>query len=173
MTAELKRLIRASVLLLLAALCAALIASCAKPEVKDDYAHHCTLYIDCRTILSNMDMLDPEKAELIPADGVILPKTVVGFDEGDSVYDILLRELLARNIHIESSFAPIYNSAYVEGINNIYEFDCGPSSGWEYRVNGQFPNYGCSVYYPNDGDEISFLYTCELGADIGDTYNDN
>ncbi len=150
---------------------AASFASCAKPEVKDEYAHHCTLYVDCKTILEHMDLLDPDKVELIPEDGVILPETEVGFDEGDSVYDILLRELLKRNIHIESSFAPIYDSAYVEGINNIYEFDCGYSSGWEYRVNGVFPNYGCSSYFPKEGDSICFLYTCELGADIGDIYN--
>ncbi len=158
------------VIILLSVMLAALAASCAKPEVKDDYPHHCTLYIDCKTILSNMDQLDPDKAELIPEDGVILPVTSVGFEEGDSVYDILLRELRARDIHIDSSFTPVYDSAYVKGINNIYEFDCGYMSGWEYKVNGVFPNYGCSQYHPADGDEICFIYTCELGADIGDEY---
>ena len=147
-----------------------LLASCAKPAVKDEYQHHCTLYIDCKTILDNMDMLDPDKAELIPEDGIILDTVTVGFDDGDSVYDILLRELRARNIHIESSFVPAYNSAYIEGIANIYEFDCGYSSGWEYCVNGDFPNFGCSAYYPGEGDAIRFLYTCSLGTDIGDTY---
>jgi len=148
------------------------LTSCAKPEVKDEYAHHCTLYIDCKSIFDHMDDLDPEKAELVPKDGIILPETVVGFDDGDSVYDILLRELVSRGIRIESSFAPVYNSAYVEGIANLYEFDCGPLSGWEYRVNGVFPNYGCSAYYPEEGDSICFLYTCELGADIGDEYEE-
>jgi hypothetical protein len=163
---------KATAFILISALIALCLVSCAKPEVKDDYTHHCTLYIDCKTILNNMDQLDPEKAELIPEDGIILPQTKVGFEDGDSVYDILLRELLARGIHIESSFAPVYDSAYVEGINNIYEFDCGPQSGWEYRVNGEFPNYGCSSYHPQEGDEICFIYTCELGADIGDIYGD-
>ena len=156
------------IVILLAALIA-LASGCAKkPVPKDEYTHHCTLYIDCKTILDNMDDLDPDKAELVPEDGVILEKVTVGFEEGDSVYDILLRELRARNIHIESTFTPIYNSAYVEGIANLYEFDCGPLSGWEYRVNGKFPNYGCSLYFPEEGDEICFLYTCDLGADIGD-----
>lgn len=164
---------KALLALLLAALiaAAAVFGACASPAPADDGSLSCTLYIDCKTILSNMAELDPEKAELIPADGVILEKVEVRFAEGESVYDILLRELRARGIHIESSFTPVYNSAYVEGINNIYEFDCGPLSGWEYRVNGEFPNYGCSGYYPKDGDEIEFLYTCDLGADIGDSYN--
>ena len=154
---------------LCAALCAAFV-SCAAPSVKDDYPFHCTLYIDCKTILRNVADLDPDKLELVPEDGVILDTVTVGFEEGDSVYDILLRELRARGIHIESTFTPVYNSAYVEGINNLYEFDCGPMSGWEYRVNGEFLNYGCSQYFPKEGDEICFLYTCDLGADIGNGY---
>ena len=165
---------RKSKILSAAALLAAvllLFAACSKPQVKDEYSHHCTLYIDCKTILDNMDRLDPDKAELIPEDGVILPETKVGFEEGESVYDILLRELRARGIHIESSFVPLYNSAYVEGINNIYEFDCGPTSGWEYSVNGEFPGYGCSGFEPKEGDAIRFLYTCDLGEDLGNHYD--
>ncbi len=42
----------------------------------------------------------------------------------------------------------MYNSYYVEGIGNLYEFDCGKESGWMYKVNGRFPNYGCSSYTP-------------------------
>ena len=162
-----KRAVRVTLALMLLAL---LFAGCAKPTVKDSYPNHCTLYIDCKTILNNMGELDPDKAELIPEDGVILDTVTVGFDEGDSVYDILLRELTSRGIHIDSTFTPAFNSAYVKGINNIYEFDCGYQSGWEYSVNGVFPNYGCSNYKPKEGDEIRFLYTCDLGADLGNTY---
>ena len=159
-----------SILLLTAALVLLAFIGCAKPAVKDSYTNHCTLYIDCKTILNNMDDLDPDKAELVPEDGVILDTVTVGFDDGDSVYDILLRELRARNIHIDSTFTPAFHSAYVKGINNLYEFDCGYASGWEYSVNGVFPNYGCSNYKPEEGDEIRFLYTCDLGADLGNVY---
>lgn len=58
--------------------------------------------------------------------------------------------------------------AYVEGINNLYEFDCGQLSGWMYNVNGWFPNYGCSKYTVQDGDVINWVYTCNLGKDVGD-----
>ena len=159
-----------SILLLTAALVLLAFIGCAKPAVKDSYPNHCTLYIDCKTILNNMDDLDPDKAELVPEDGVILDTVTVGFDDGDSVYDILLRELRARNIHIDSTFTPAFHSAYVKGINNLYEFDCGYASGWEYSVNGVFPNYGCSNYKPEEGDEIRFLYACDLGADLGNVY---
>ena len=37
-----------------------------------------------------------------------------------------------------------------------------------YKVNGWFPNYGCSSYYLRDGDVIVWCYTCEgLGTDVG------
>ena len=75
-----------------------------------------------------------------------------------------------NKIQLEFSFTPIYNSSYIEGINNLYEFDCGSLSGWMYEVNDWFPNYGCSRYEVKNGDVIEWQYTCNLGADIGGNY---
>ncbi len=36
-----------------------------------------------------------------------------------------------------------------------------------YQVNGEFPNYGCSKYKLKDGDRIAWVYTCDLGKDVG------
>ena len=37
-----------------------------------------------------------------------------------------------------------------------------------YKVNGWFPNYGCSMYILDAGDEIVWCYTCKgLGTDVG------
>lgn len=130
----------------------------------------CTLYIECKTILNNMDDLTPSKTSIVPKDGVIMKKTTVTFYEGESVFDILDRETKNQKIHMESTFTPMYNSAYVEGIGNLYEFDCGELSGWMYSVNGWFPNYGCSRYEVQDGDAICFRYTCDLGADLGEEF---
>lgn len=132
-----------------------------------DAAHTCTLSISCATLLDNMDWLDPEKAELVPEDGWILAPTEVTFDEGESVFDVLQRTCRQNKIHMEFSDTPMYHSAYIEGIHNLYEFDCGEQSGWMYRVNGWFPNYGCSRYALNEGDVVEWEYTCNLGADIG------
>ena len=68
------------------------------------------------------------------------------FTEGESVFDVLKRVCRENKIHMEFSETPVYQSAYIEGIGNLYEFDCGEGSGWMYRVNGEFPNYGCSRY---------------------------
>lgn len=127
----------------------------------------CTLSVRCDTILNNMSWLNPEKAELIPQDGVIFPEQTVVFYEGESVFNVLLREMKKNKIHLEFENMPVYKSAYIEGINNIYEFDCGELSGWMYRVNGDFPNFGSSRYQLKPGDKIEWLYTCDLGRDIG------
>lgn len=126
----------------------------------------CTLTIRCDTILKNIDFLDEAKHSLVPSDGIILARKTVAFYEGESVFDVLLRETHNNNIHMEYVNTPIYNSAYVEGIHNLYEFDCGELSGWMYSVNGWFPNYGCSRYALKEGDNIEWVYTCNLGRDV-------
>jgi len=130
----------------------------------------CTLSINCETILDNMDWLDSEKHELVPEDGWILKPITVTFYEGESVLNVLQRTCKQQKIHMEFVNTPIYNSAYIEGINNIYEFDVGEISGWMYKVNDWFPNYGCSRYQLKDGDVIEWMFTCALGDDIGGGY---
>ena len=60
-----------------------------------------------------------------------------------------------------------YGSVYIQGIHYLYEFSCGPLSGWMYRVDGEFPNFGCSKYRLKDGQVIEWVYTCDLGKDVG------
>lgn len=129
-----------------------------------------TLSIRCDTLLipSNYEVAKSNgKAEMIPENGVIYGTREVEFYEGESVFDVLLREVKKEKIHMEFTMTPVYNSNYIEGINNLYEFDGGELSGWMYKVNGWFPNYGCSRYQLKDGDVIEWLYTCDLGRDVG------
>lgn len=135
-----------------------------------DAEYTCTLSISCATILDNMDLCNKEKRELVPEDGWILKPTTVTFYEGESVFNVLQRTCKQQKIHMEFSNTPIYNSAYIEGIGNLYEFDCGEVSGWMYKVNDWFPNYGCSRYQLQNGDVVEWEYTCELGKDIGGGY---
>lgn len=139
-------------------------------NVDKDSALTCTFSIECSTILNNLDQLQPDKLEMVPSGGVILAKTTVTFYEGESVFDVLQRICKEKGIHLESSWTPIYNSAYIEGIHNLYEFDCGSLSGWMYSVNGWYPNYGCSRYQLKNGDVVQWRFTCDLGNDIGGGY---
>lgn len=140
----------------------------ANDQESSSSSHTCTISISCATILNNMKDLKSGKSEFVPSDGWILAASEVEFTEGESVHDVLQRVCKEAGIQMESSFTPAYNSAYVEGINNLYEFDCGQLSGWMYNVNGWFPNYGCSKYTVKDGDVINWVYTCNLGKDVGD-----
>lgn len=139
-------------------------------EIDKDKEYTCYLSVSCSTILNNMENLTEGKESLVPKDGVIYSEREVTFYEGESVFDVLQREMKNNRIHMESSFTPKYNSAYVEGINNLYEFDCGRWSGWMYEVNGWYPNYGCSRYIVQPDDVIKWNYTCDLGRDLGQTW---
>lgn len=130
----------------------------------------CTLSVRCDTLLENLSLLDAEKIELVPTDGVLYPEQSVAFSEGETVFDVLQREMRRCQIHMEYSVTPLYNSVYIEGIGNLYEIDAGDLSGWMYRVNGVFPNYGCSLYELKSGDRIEWVYTCDLGVDVGGAY---
>ncbi len=135
-----------------------------------DLAYECTMEIRCDTILKNYDKLDPAKAEFVPEDGVILEAVKVPFAEGETAFDVTKRACAAYDLQIEYSWTPLYDAYYVEGINYLYEFDCGAESGWMFKVNGWFPNYGSSAYVLEDGDAIMWEYTCVgLGADLGGT----
>ncbi len=130
----------------------------------------CSFSVSCNTALANIDRLVPEKQPLIPSDGVLYKREDVVFNEGDTVFDLLLREMTAAGIHMEFAKTPMYGNVYIEGIGNLYEFDCGELSGWMYRVNGAFPNFGCEGYKLETGDEVEWVYTCNLGRDVGGDY---
>ncbi|MGN0394840.1 MAG: DUF4430 domain-containing protein [Coprococcus sp.] len=130
----------------------------------------CTISISCKTILNNMELLDKSKKSIVPKDGWILKKVTVEFNSGDTVFDVLERVTKKYGIQLEYSYTPLYGSYYIEGMYNLYEFDCGHLSGWMYSVNGSFPNFGCSKYVLKDGDVIEWVYTCDLGEDVGNPY---
>ena len=131
----------------------------------------CSLYVRCDTALDNIEKFEENKALIIPKDGIIFAEENIIFYEGESVFDVLVREMNKNRIHLEFTKTPGYNSAYIEGIGNLYEFDCGELSGWLYRVNGKTPGYGCSSCTVENGDVIEFLYSCNLGVDIGSYKN--
>lgn len=152
---------------MLAVLCGCGGSQAEVPDTNGDGTLTCTLEVRCDTILENMDHLPAEKAALVPPSGQILAETETEFKAGESVFDVFRRILREEKLHFEYVDASAYDSVYIEGIGNLYEFDCGPQSGWMYSVNGVYPGLGCSAYILTDCDVIVFSYTCDLGADLG------
>ncbi len=123
-----------------------------KTDVKNDSNEICKIVVDCSDILQDMSSLAEEKHTLVPKDGIIISVDEASFSEGDTVLDVLAKEMKNAKIHID------YNNVYVKGINNIYEKDCGERSGWQYEVNGESPSVSCAEYLVKSGDIITFVY---------------
>lgn len=128
----------------------------------------CFFSIDCRTILENEKKLKGKTKPFVPSDGIIISKYACEVYEGDTVLDVLLRACEAKGVEVAYTDMPMFNSCYIEGIGGIFEKDCGGSSGWMYSVNGEFPQVGANACNVSAGDEITFVYTCDGGIDIGD-----
>lgn len=134
---------------------------------------HCTVMITCHTLVDNKENLRKNKRQLVSDDGIILSGTETEITDGESVFDVTKRICTERKIPFEFTLTPLYNTAYVEGIYNLYEFDCGSGSGWIYLVNGEIKSCGCSDCKLNDGDIIEWAYTCDLGHDIEASIKEN
>ncbi len=127
--------------------------------------------IEATTLLDNWDQLDPELRDekYVPKGGVILEESEYVLRKDDTAFDVLKRATRHNQIHLDFQGASenSFKSAYIKGINHIYEFSCGNLSGWMYEVNGEFPDSGVSRYELVDGDEVALRYTCDLGRDLG------
>jgi len=90
---------------------------------------------------------------------VVLEETEMSCKAGDTALDVLKNATRGEKIHME--FSGTGAAAYVKGIDNIYEFDMGPDSGWIYYVNGEKPGVGCGSYNVGEGDSIRWEYITE------------
>lgn len=112
--------------------------------------------IRCDTVAGEKDY--------IPKDGIILDKYEIIIDRGQTAYDQLIAAVKANSLHIDGT------AGYIAGIENIYEFDFGDLSGWMFCVNRQFSDVGCGEKVLSEGDFVEWLYTKDLGKDIGNDY---
>ncbi len=128
-----------------------------EPTVKDEIS--CTLNVECKSILNNMDKLKDGHSEYVPANGYIIKGYKYTAKAGFTAYDALKKACEDNDIELTAK-SSMYGT-YVSGINNIDEFDCGSQSGWMYSINGNRPNVSASSQRVTDGDEITFEYVCE------------
>ena len=124
-----------------------------------------TISIRCDTAV-NIGMAKEAKwAGIVPESGCILDTTKVAFEDGDTVFDVLCD--VRDTYKLQMQYKGSNGGQYIQGINNLYEFDGGRWSGWMYCVNDWYPNYGCGQYVVKNGDVIEWNYTCDLGKDLG------
>lgn len=143
-------------------------------------SYNCQVNIDgkvaTKKIIVEKSDIDPEPGKPEPTEpevahiyikgykGIILDESNVEIKRGDTVLSFTKRILDRHNISYED------RSGYIASIDGQGEFDKGPDSGWMYSVNGKFPDVGAGQVRINNGDNISWLYTYDLGKDIGNPY---
>ena len=115
-----------------------------------------------------MSQLKSGHERFVPNDGYIIHAESHTVNRGSTAYDVLKLACNAHGIRLTAKSTSY--GVYVVGINNLDEKDCGSASGWMYKVNGWFPNYGCSRYQVQQGDVICWVYTCDRGEDVGGGY---
>ncbi|MBR2042453.1 MAG: DUF4430 domain-containing protein [Oscillospiraceae bacterium] len=127
----------------------------------------CYISITCKTAIESGELSD-SMLSVLPEDGIVLEEYEVFYEDGATVFDIIAESVKENKIHMEHTGTA--KIPYIEGVANLYEFDCGPLSGWMYQVNGWFPSFSMGQYKIERGDHIELIYTCDLGEDVGDTY---
>lgn len=125
-----------------------------------------TLTIRCDKAVANWNNLREEVQDerIVPKSGAILQTTYADLVNGDTVFSLLARTCKKYGIQME--YEGMSGNAYVKGINNLYQFDCGSLSGWMFSVNGKYADTGSSVYKIHSGDKIVWAFTCDLGRDL-------
>lgn len=125
-----------------------------------------TVTIDCTRLQNNMDALDANLRGFVPASGYIVRGQSFQLKEGANAYMALQAVCKELDIQLDASYTPFYNSYYIKGIGYLYEKNAGRKSGWLYSVNGEIPKVGVSSYTIREGDEVTFMYTCNGGNDV-------
>lgn len=144
------------------AVCLMLLTGCGTKEKAS--AGTAWISIRCDTAIAN-GMAEQEKWKgILPEDGCILADTEVEFQEGDTVFDLLCK--VSDEYKIQMEYNGAAGKEYIEGIQNLYEYDGGRWSGWMYSVNEEYPGVGCGDCKVSDGDRIAWDYTCDLGMDL-------
>lgn len=108
--------------------------------------------------------------------GTIIEPTQVPFVEGENMAQVTVRLLDAMGIDYGCTGSP-ENGFYLSAIkgfemnekyySQLGEFDAGAESGWCVRLNNWHINRGTADFQVEDGDTITWLYTCQYGSDIG------
>ena len=119
---------------------------------------NCSITIECKSILDNMDDLKKGHEKYVPKNGIMLDNYKTTLKSKSTVYDLLKKACNDKGITYTAK--DTMYSVYIVGINNIDEKDCGKNSGWMYSVNGSYPNVSVDSKKLKDGDKVVFTYTC-------------
>ena len=122
-----------------------------------------SLTIDLSRLIDNPTALPVHIQSLVPASGYLARNVKYEVEPGTSALDILRTYLNANGIQSDIQNYP--TGAYIAGINNISQFDAGGNSGWQYSINGNYPNQAIDRYELKDGDVVIIAYIIDYLAE--------
>jgi hypothetical protein len=94
---------------------------------------------------------------------IIVSEQIV-YKEEYTVYDVL-KEITKKN-KIQMETKGLGDLIYVSGIDNLYELEEGPLSGWMFKVNEKIPSVGIGGYKLEPGDNILVYYVLDFGKEF-------
>jgi len=86
-----------------------------------------------------------------------LSATKIKINDGDTIFSVLNHAKNDKIIIMDSTGSG--STAYIQGINNVYEFDYGPKSGWMFKLNNESITKSVGVIKVKAGDHIEGYYT--------------
>jgi len=121
-----------------------------------------------RVIVENTTFIDEDAAW----DGTPVDEWVV-LDDDSTMMSCILAALTACEMSCKGA-----ENNYISSISELGEFDGGQQSGWMGTLNDWFTNEGFAAFTVakgtlEDGDEIRVMYTCDYGADLGSSWDNN
>lgn len=114
-----------------------------------------TIEVTCKNALAyESTTQNGEELNLnLPKSGYIIETESITLEKGATVFDALSSVCSSNGVSLKYQ-----SKAYIQAIGGLAEKDCGGSSGWMYRVNGESPMKAASKYTLSDGDRIEWYY---------------
>lgn len=112
----------------------------------------------------NSAVLPQNIKDVLQNDGMLIKNATLTVAKGTAVSGIF--ELLrVYDIAVVSEQGPV--GTFVTSIQGLENGACGASSGWLFRINGEFPSEGVDSVELHDGDVVEWVFSCDGGADAG------
>lgn len=101
---------------------------------------------------------------------IILEPTEQEIVEGETALEALIAITKQHGIQLDYRGGK-GATTFIQGIGNVYEFDRGVGSGWEFRINDKFPDRSAGIVTLCKGDHIEWVYTTDYNENIDQDRN--
>ena len=102
--------------------------------------------------------------KIMGRDGALILEAWAEYQADISAAD--LTEQICRAKKIPFVTSGMGSLRYIKGIDNLFEFDERPESGWVYTVGGELMGISSGVYIIKPGDDIVWHYTLTVGEEL-------